>query len=240
MVKEKKSAQFHNTWETSFSFKGYSYIALRTYRYAPKKGTIKLINNHEQLSFEKTCVFYLGENDGEHIISFSSHYQKPKDYEVVGFFNDLTEEQCKDIVMISKHTDFVSYAGAGKRVFKTAKGALRSLQMENSIILKYKKYDVTESESKVKKEVLAKFMGGKEYYYTTGGGMRRKESMVSAQWVFPENSRKREYLLFIFSDWDWLMPVYHKIKRDFGKKLYPPQDFDKAFEKAYNFIKDNK
>lgn len=239
MVKDKKRAEFHHTWETSFNFKGSSYLALKTYRHTPQEGTIKLINNHEQLTYEKTCAFYLDKDGGEHIISINNTYKKPEDYEVVGLFNDLTEEQCVKIAMISPHTDFVSYVGTGKKVFKTAKGALGSFQLNGSIIIKHKDYNVTESRDKVKKEVLAKFMGGKEYYYMSGGSMRRRESNVSAQWIFPENTRKREYLMFAFSDWDWLMPVYHKVKKDFGKKIYPSQDFDKAFEKVYKFIKDN-
>ena len=242
-VKEKSETNYINPWVTTFSFKKKCYKSLRVYNRIPIiSKTIKLVNNkHDRLSWKMLYLSFMDEKGVENIVTFSKHSdEKLKDYSVIGWFEDLTEKQCQEIAEVSPHTDFLSYIGTGKKVFKTAKSALRSFQLNDSIIVRDNRYENHQAFKDKKLDTVAKFMGGKNYYYMTGGSMRRKESNVYEQWVFPDNPRRREILSWTYdSSWNWLMPVYHKIKKDFGKKLYPPKDIEKAFEKAYDFIKDN-
>lgn len=240
-MKTKEKRYFvSNAYRTCFSFNDKSYVAVSTERDKIVPGTIKMLDRHQGLNWDMPCLSFIDDRGVEQVKTFIQGATSYK-YSIIGLLSEMTEEQCQKIAKVNPHTSPMSYYGNGKRVFKSAKKALNSFHIENYIILEYNAAAHKRSEEDKALEATAKFMGAEEYYYVTDGMFSKKEYLISDVWIFPDNPRKKEFSLWQYkSSWDWLLPVFHKIRKDFKKNLYVPRDINKAFDKVSEFlIKEN-
>jgi hypothetical protein len=226
-------------YRTHLKTKYKAYLAVSTERERVIPGTIKLINSHQGLNWDMPCLSFIDNKGIEQVKSFTQGTSGYK-YSLIGLFDDMTEEQCQEIAELNPNTLNKSFYGNGKREFRTAKKALESFGFKNHVILEYNAKKPVNSNEEDALEVVAKFMGAKRFYYVDGGYISKKEWYVSGVWIFPENPRRREYFLNYNKDWNWLMPVFNKIKKDFKKNMYIPKDINKAFEKVSRFLIDSK
>jgi hypothetical protein len=216
-----------------------AFLAVSTEQVRIAPGTIKMLDRHQGLNWDMPCLSFIDDKGVEQVKTFTQGTSGYK-YSLVGLFDDMTEEQCQEIAELNPNTINKSFYGNGKREFRTAKKALESFRFKGHVILEYNAEGRINSKEEGAIEVVAKFMGAKKYYYSDDGFISRKDWYIGGVWVFPENPRKREYFLPYNSDWNWLMPVFSKIKKDFKKNMYIPKDINKAFEKVSRFLIESK